>query len=175
MALEVRKCTPKTAAQIKAETLAELTEMGFVNLPKSDADKTAEAMFDQIDNCNELHDKVFGVLMDYYADNYEFHKDTYMEFMERWVFEKADEIHSTKQETEPMADTSTDRKAKADSVVINLQKRGMCPDGIAMATYKTASRLARADGQNLKGLDFSARENYYLSAVLQIGAEILGN
>ena len=171
MALEVRKWTPKTASEITAE----LTELGFENLPEADANKTAQTMFNQIDNDTELADRVLDEVNKEYADNYEFHKDTYNEFMERWVFEKVDEIHSTEQEPEPMTETRTDRKAKADHVVINLQKRGMCPDGIAMATYKTATRLARADGQNLKVLDFSARENYYLSAVLQIGAEIIGN
>ena len=161
MTIEVRKWRPKTAEEIQAE----LTEMGFENLPKADWTATCEAMDEQIDNDTEIRNRVFDAVYDYYADNYEFHKDTYEEFMERWVAEKADALHDAREA----------EKEKADAVVINLQKRGMCPDGIARATYKTATRLACADGEDLKALNFHKREGYYLSAVFQIGAEILGN
>ena len=73
-----------------------------------------------------------------------------------------------------MTDTRIAKKAKAGHIINGLRARGMCENGIARATYTTATRLARADGQNLKAVCFDARERYYLAAVFQLGAEILG-
>ena len=85
----VRKWTPKTAEEIKAE----LTEMGFENLPKADWTATCEAMDEQVDNDSKISDRVFDEVNNEYADNYTFCKDTYDEFVERWIEEKADALH----------------------------------------------------------------------------------
>ena len=92
--LQVIKCTPKSAEEIKAETLTELTELGFENLPKATSDETWDAMWEQIDNdkSSTLWNKVMDATHDYYEteliDEHNFDK-----FVESWVESQVSNLH----------------------------------------------------------------------------------
>ena len=73
-----------------------------------------------------------------------------------------------------MIDTRIAKKTKAGRIINRLRARGMCEDAVASKTCKIATRLARTDGHDLRALCFDAREDYYLAAVFELGAEILG-
>ena len=146
------------------ELLTQLTELGFISLPKATECDTAEAVYDQIDIDPDLAVKVLDALRDWNAP-YPVDKDNYDDVLQAWIEVHSGDLHETRQA----------EKEKADNIIVNLRKRGMCEDGIARATCTTATRLARADGHVLKVLDFHKREGYYLAAVFQLGAEILGN
>ena len=90
--LEVIKRTPKTAEEIKVETLAELNEMGFVNLPKATSTDTHDEMHEQIDNDSDIADRVFDEVYDCYAD-VGVYKDNYDERLNSWVEDQADAMH----------------------------------------------------------------------------------
>ena len=79
--------TPEATEERKTATLKELSEMGFVNLPKSNWTATCEAVDEQIENDTELADKVFNEVCDYYAD-VGVCKENYEQRLEQWVEEK---------------------------------------------------------------------------------------
>ena len=83
--------TPEASEELKAATLKELTEMGFVNLPKADWTATCEAMDEQIDNDDDLADKVYDEVSDFYASE-GFHHDDYEKYIEWWVEEKVNHL-----------------------------------------------------------------------------------
>lgn len=78
--------TIEAAKALKAETLNELTEIGFTNIPKATSGETCDAMWEQIDNdkSSTVWNKVMDATVDYYEteliDEHNFDK-----FVERWV------------------------------------------------------------------------------------------
>ena len=91
MAIEVRKTPIPTAEKLKIAILKELSELGFTELPKSDWTATCEAMDEQIEDDNDLHNKVFNEVCDYYADVGVF-KENYEQRLEQWVEEKVNHL-----------------------------------------------------------------------------------
>ena len=73
-------------------TEQKLTELGFTSLPKENADATAEAMFEQVENNPDLAEKVLGELHDWHAPH-TVHKDNYDDMLEVWVFDQTDSLH----------------------------------------------------------------------------------
>ena len=72
--------------------LTELTELGFTNPKREDIDDTVEAIFEQVENDDDLGVRMIRVLSLHAAPN-GFCKDNYDEVLEDWVFEKAEALH----------------------------------------------------------------------------------
>ena len=86
--------TIEAAEELKEATLAELTEMGFTDIPKATSDETWDAMVEQVDEASaDLQDAIWEAVMDAFPG--EVCKENYQDFEERWLEMQVDRLHCT--------------------------------------------------------------------------------